>query len=154
VIVRQPDKEKVKAKLDVIQSQRCLLEDFVGMSLADFASDSPELSLKYDACLHRLQIALQAVLDVAQYIASCTSEVVYKENKDVFDIIKKNGVITKKTADSFKSAIGVRNILVHQYEQVEPEVIYKIIREDLNDFDKFVVEVSDYLNKTSNDRVL
>lgn len=144
---RLPDKEKIKAKLDVIQSQRCLLEDFVGMPLEDFTSGVPELALKYDACLHRLQIALQAVLDVAQYIASCTSETVYRENKDVFDILRREGVISKETAEVFKSAIGVRNILVHQYEQVEPEVIFKIIKEDLGDFDKFVVEVSEYLDK-------
>lgn len=144
---RLPDKEKIKAKLDVIQSQRCLLEDFVGMPLEDFTSSVPELALKYDACLHRLQVALQAVLDVAQYIASCTSETVYKENKDVFDILRREGAVSKETAEMFKSAIGVRNILVHQYEQVEPEVIFRIIKEDLGDFDRFVAEVSDYLDR-------
>jgi len=32
-------------------------------------------------------------------------------------------------------------------EQVEPEVIFKIVKEELSDFDKFVVEVSEYLDK-------
>ena len=145
-MVRLPDKEKIKAKLDVIQSQRSLLDDFVDITLEDFITNSPESSLKYDACLHRLQMALQAVLDVAQYIASCTSETVYRENKDVFDILRRAGVITKETSEAFKSAIGVRNVLVHQYEAVDPEIIHKIIQNDLGDFDRFVSEVSDYIN--------
>lgn len=147
MVVRVPNKEKIKAKLDVIQSQRCLLDDFVGMPLEDFTSGVPELALKYDACLYRLQVALQAVLDVTQYLASCTSELVYKENKDAFDILAHEKIISKELAQRFKIAIGVRNILVHQYEQVEPEIIYNIIKNDLGDFDRFVDEVSSYLDR-------
>lgn len=147
MVVRVPEKQKIKAKLDFIQSTRSLLDDFVGMPFEDFNSDVPDFAMKYDACLYRLQTALQAVLDVSQYIVSCTSEVVYKENKDVFDILAKEKVITKPTAQTFKSAIGVRNILVHSYEQVEPEIIYNIIQNDLGDFDKFVLEVTDYLTR-------
>jgi uncharacterized protein YutE (UPF0331/DUF86 family) len=147
MVVRVPDKEKVKSKLDVIQSHRALLDDFVEMSFEDFTSDIPDFAVKYDACLYRLQTALQAVLDVTQYLASCTSELVYKENKDAFDILAREKIISKDLAERFKVAIGVRNILVHQYEQVEPEVIYNIIKNDLGDFDKFVDEVSSYLNR-------
>lgn len=146
MVVRAPDKEKISSKLDVIQSHRVLLDDFVEMSFEDFTSDTPDFAVKYDACLYRLQVALQAVLDVTQYLASCTSDLVYKENKDAFDILAHEKIISKELAERFKTAIGVRNILVHQYEQVEPEIIYNIIKNDLGDFDKFVDEVSAYLS--------
>ncbi len=145
--VRSLDKEKIRAKLDVIQSQRALLDDFIRMSIEDFCSGVPEFTLKYDACLYRLQVALQAVLDVSQYIVSCTTETSYKENKDLFGILYKEGILSLGLATKFTKAIGVRNILVHHYEEVDPEVIHGILQKDLGDFDRFVSEISDYLDK-------
>lgn len=43
--------------------------------------------------------------------------------------------------------VGIRNILVHQYVEVEVAKLYEIIRERLDDFDRFAEQITRYLEK-------
>ena len=64
-----------------------------------------------------------------------------------------NKIGTKKEiAKTFEAAIGVRNILVHQYESVDPNEVYTIIQNNLSDFDRFVIEIADYLEREKTTR--
>lgn len=126
-----------------------LLNDFVGSSYDDFVS-SDEIHGYYGA-LHHLQIALQAVLDVSQYIASCKLLGPFKENKEVFVVLAGKKVLSSELGKKLALATGVRNILVHQYESVDPKIIYKIIQKDLGDFDEFVSQISVWLKKEGGD---
>ena len=136
--------DKLEEKLTVIEQQRSFLDDYIGVTYLDFTSEDNTHS--YYGALHHLQLALQASLDIGQHIVAHDLLGKYKENKEVFRILAANKVLTKTTGEVFAEAIGVRNILVHQYEEVNPEVIYNIIQNNLTDFDKFVVEVKRYLD--------
>ena len=41
--------------------------------------------------------------------------------------------------------IGLRNILVHEYLKLDRAIGYKVLREDLGDFEKFVKAMSKFL---------
>jgi len=43
-----------------------------------------------------------------------------------------------------------RNIIVHRYEEIEPEIIISILRKNLKDFDLFKKSVLQFLKKTYN----
>lgn len=137
------DKEKIEKKLMVIERERTLLDDSIEVSYEEFISE--DNSLMYDATLHRLQVALQAVLDVSQYIVAHMVLGDYSENKKVFDLLEKEGILNSDLAEVLKGAIGVRNILVHQYEDVDPKVIFDILENHLNDFDKFISSIAKFL---------
>jgi uncharacterized protein YutE (UPF0331/DUF86 family) len=138
------DKQKIREKIKVIQRERSLLEDFVGIDFEEFSS--PERIHEYYGAIHHLQVALQAVLDVSQHIVAQKLLGIYKANRDVFALLSRSGIIPSKLAENLEKAIGARNILVHQYEDVDPLQIYNIIQNNLSDFDKFVVEINTFLN--------
>lgn len=137
------DIEKIKKRLEVIQRERTLLSDFKDLSCNEFVAE--ENITKYYATLHHIQVALQAVLDTAQYIVAHRVLGDYKENKEVFKILMEKKILSKKSAKSFEEAIGLRNILVHQYEDVNPKIVYEIIQTKLSDLDLFVKEIAKYL---------
>ena len=139
------DKQKIKEKIKVIQRERSLLEDFVGLGLEEFSS--PGKIHEYYGAIHHLQVALQAVLDVSQHIVAQKLLGTYKKNREVFALLSQNGIISSELAENLEKAIGTRNILVHQYEDVDPRQIHRIIQENLSDFDKFVVEIDAFLKK-------
>lgn len=141
------DKVKINEKLRIIERERSLLEDYLGMPFEEFGAEGNIHS--YYGALHHLQIALQAVLDVSQHINAQKFFESYSENKDIFRILAGKGVISKETKKIFEAAIGARNILVHRYEEVDSKIIHGIIQHHLSDFDKFVVEIGDYLEKES-----
>lgn len=139
------DASRIQEKLKLIQRERSLLEDFVGMPFEEFVAD--ENVHKYYGALHHLQLALQAVLDICQHIISQKLFESYRENKEVFRILYGRKIISQDVKRAFEAAIGVRNILVHQYEDVDPRKVYDAIQNDLPDFDRFVYEIGEYLKK-------
>ena len=137
------DKERIREKIKVIQKERALLEDFVGISFEDFVAN--ENIHEFYGALHHLQVALQAVLDICQHIVSQKLLGSYRENKEVFDLLQRKKILTPNLAENLKKAIGARNILVHQYEEVDSKQIYNIIQNNLKDFDRFIYEINKYL---------
>lgn len=146
------DNDKIKKKLDIIMRERVLLDDFVGIPYEEFVSPAdPFSSNDYYAALHRLQLSLQAVLDISQYIVSHEVLGNYKENKEVFGLLAEKKIITTDLAKSLELAIGTRNIMVHQYEDVDPKVIYDIIQTKLSDFDAFVDQIVAFTSRGLNE---
>ena len=141
------DVVKLSEKLKVVQKERSLLEDFVGLTFEEFMAD--DKIHEYYGALHHLQIALQAVLDTCQHIVAQKLLGSYKENKEVFRLLSRKGVLSNEVGKTFEAAVGVRNILVHQYEDVDPKKVYDVIQSNLSDFDRFVVEIGEYLKKES-----
>jgi len=140
------DPTKIREKLKIIERERSLLEDFRGMSFEEFSTD--EKIHEYYGALHHLQVALQAVLDVCQHIAAQKLLGPYKENKEVFALLSRKGILSEDVAKTFEAAVGVRNILVHQYEEVDPHKVYEVIQNNLSDFDRFVGEIGKYLEES------
>ena len=41
---------------------------------------------------------------------------------------------------------GFRNILVHKYENINDELVFEFLKENLEDFDKFKEEILKFIN--------
>ncbi len=50
------------------------------------------------------------------------------------------GIINNELANSLAKAAGMRNILVHGYEEIDYKLVYKSIKQAIEDFGKFLVE--------------
>lgn len=51
-------------------------------------------------------------------------------------------------AEKLVPAVGVRNILVHMYTEVDVKKICEFLRGNLGDFDEFAKHVANYLKKS------
>ncbi|MFH1895973.1 MAG: DUF86 domain-containing protein [bacterium] len=133
---------KIKERLYVIERERSSLDDYIGIDYIDFFSeDDKQTGIRYYACLHSVQLALQAVLDISAHIAAKNLFGKYKENKELVLLMARNGVIPKELAQRLAKAVGTRNILVHHYVEVNPEIIFHLVQNDLGDLDQFVKEI-------------
>ena len=141
------DKERIKSKIKTVKQEREYLKDFEGISFQKFLNS--ENIHQYYGAVHHLQVAVQAVLDIAQHIASYQRFKSYTSNKEVFEILKDNNVITFDIATSMTNAVGLRNVIVHQYEEVDPEKVYDIIQNHLDDIDVFILEIDKYISLKS-----
>ena len=87
---------------------------------------------------HTLQIAIQAVLDVAAHIVSDERLGEPRTNRELFDLLERYGWVTEGLAGSLRSMAGFRNILVHGYEMVDLAIVEEILRDHLEDLLSFV----------------
>jgi len=76
-----------------------------------------------DSVERNIQIAVEAVMDVARKIISVMGWKMPKSYKEVADILYEKGVIDKRLSENVKELIGLRNVLVHLYADVKLDVI-------------------------------
>jgi len=95
-----------------------------------------------------LEVVIQACLDIADHlIAKLGLELPKKDRKETFSILAKNKIISWTLVPKLTAMAGQRNILIHEYLEVERDKIYQTINEDLFDIVKFVQAVQKYLDK-------
>ena len=83
-------------------------------------------------------MAIQAALDAAAHIVADERLGEPRTNREVFELLGRNGWIPSELVDPLRRMVGFRNILVHGYEIVNPAVVEKVVREDLGDLLAFV----------------
>jgi uncharacterized protein YutE (UPF0331/DUF86 family) len=87
---------------------------------------------------HTLQIAIQAALDVASHIVSDEHLGEPRTNRDLFEILCRNGWLPQELSDTFRDMVGFRNIVVHGYEVVDLNILKDILENHLEDLLHFV----------------
>ena len=99
---------------------------------------------KSDAIVLNLQRACESVIDIAMYIISTKKLGIPQTKKEAFEILLKHNYITEDTYKKMKGMIGFRNIAVHDYQDIDDEILQDVIENHLNDLLEFA---RDMLNK-------
>ncbi|MDP2934139.1 MAG: DUF86 domain-containing protein [bacterium] len=137
------DHDVLRDRMKFFQKMRGLLDGYKGETFEEFTGGHEH----YTAAEHELQLALQAVLDIARHIVATHSLEKPEEMKKVFFNLAELGILDKPLAERLVKAAGARNVLVHGYLEVDPKIIYKIIQNDLPDLDRFAAAIDAYLKK-------
>jgi uncharacterized protein YutE (UPF0331/DUF86 family) len=91
--------------------------------------------------------AIEACVDVAQHICATEGWGPPADNGDAVRLLGTHGVLTPELAISMRKAVGFRNILVHDYIEVDDEIVVGRLK-GLSDLDEFVRQVAAYVTGT------
>ena len=61
-----------------------------------------------------------------------------QSNKEAFILLEQNNMITKEMCNNMKGMIGFRNIAVHEYKNIDEEIVEDVIKNHLNDLKEFI----------------
>ena len=92
---------------------------------------------KEDAIILNLQRVCELVTDIAMYIVSSRKLGLPQSKKEAFELLQKNNLISEDTLKNMKGMIGFRNIAVHDYKEIDDDILIDVIEnhlEDLKDF--------------------
>ncbi|HZL17247.1 MAG TPA: DUF86 domain-containing protein [Polyangia bacterium] len=87
---------------------------------------------------HTLQIAIQAAIDVASHIVSDEKLGEPTTNSQLFDALAQAGWLRSTQSDQLRKMAGFRNLLVHGYAAVDPEIVREVVESHLDDLLEFV----------------
>lgn len=90
---------------------------------------------------HTLQLAAQAAIDVASYIASDDRLGEPRTNRDLFDLLASSGWIGDDLASVLRDMAGFRSVLVHGYDIVDLGVVEDVVANHLDDLLGFTAAV-------------
>ena len=82
---------------------------------------------KLDSIVLNLQRACELVIDIAMYIVSTEKLGIPQTKKEAFEILFKNNYIDENTLQRMKGMIGFRNIAIHDYKQIDEEILKDLI---------------------------
>lgn len=88
--------------------------------------------------------AIEACVDVAQHICSSEGWGPPKDNADAVRTLGRHGVLDPALADRVARAVGFRNVLVHDYVDVDDRVVLARLR-DPSDLSGFVAAVAGWV---------
>lgn len=83
-----------------------------------------------------LQLAIQACIDVGAHLVAAWGLGPAEDYGDVFERLARGGGLERSLADRLKRAAGQRNLLVHAYLDLRPELVWEGIEaaDDLREF--------------------
>jgi uncharacterized protein YutE (UPF0331/DUF86 family) len=94
---------------------------------------------------HTLQLAIQAALDVASHIVSDERLGEPKTNAELFAALTRAGLVPQELGIPLAKMAGFRNVLVHAYVEVDVALLAQVVRERLEDLERFVSAVRAHL---------
>jgi uncharacterized protein YutE (UPF0331/DUF86 family) len=93
------------------------------------------------AAERNLQVAIQSVLDICNHAVADMKLEVPDEQKQAFQILASHKLIPKRLAETLTAMTGMRNVLVHEYLEVDLRQLYAIMVGHLGDFEKLIKAV-------------
>lgn len=94
---------------------------------------------------HTLQTAIQGAIDVAAMIVGERKLGEPDALRTLFRLLAQDGWLSAAQADVWRRIVGFRNIVVHQYLDVDPRIVRSVLETNLDDFHAFVRAVRDRL---------
>ena len=96
-----------------------------------------------------LQRAIQACIDMANVVIAKEGLGLPSTYRQSFNLLGNNHIITPDLQEKLIKMVGFRNISVHDYSEVKPEIIHSIVAKNLTDFESFYTLIYNYVQKWS-----
>lgn len=89
---------------------------------------------------------MEICLDTANHVISDEGWRAPTSNRDAFQILHEQGLLSEELLKRCQNMAGFRNILVHMYEKVNLADVYGILKKHLPDFDQFTSAVKKWMD--------
>lgn len=127
------DKDILYNKIGIIE--RCLIRVD---EVYDKNPENLEDYTKQDSIVLNVQRAVEATIDIAMYIVSERKLGIPQNSRDAFEVLFHNEIISDEVLENLKNMIGFRNIAVHNYQELNLDILRKVIENNLENFNEFI----------------
>jgi uncharacterized protein YutE (UPF0331/DUF86 family) len=122
--------EVIRRRLEQLGHYLAILDHYRRYDLAAFRSD-PE---RYGSAERFLQLAIEATLDIGTHIVADENLGSIEQSRDVPRRLREHGFLDEALERRWIRMIGFRNVLVHDYLDIDRGIVHQVILNDLGDF--------------------
>jgi len=98
-----------------------------------------------------LQLSIECILDIGNHLISSLELKKPEKLQDIFLILGENSIIPKQFAKKIAKMAGFRNILIHGYLDVDKDLVYDHLTQELTDFEDYIKYILKFLEKFNKD---
>ena len=99
--------------------------------------------IRYWGIERGIQICIECVIDIGNILISVTDNDKPSTYRETMIALSQIGVIPEKFSRKLSKMVGFRNILVHDYTKIDEDMIIYVLKNELDDFIKYM----DYVDK-------
>lgn len=128
------DKDIILSKASKIDHHIRRIKEKRGVKLKEFLADLD----RQESILFNLQMAVQNCIDIAAHIISGEELGIAGSTSEIFYMLQENGYLDPELTENMVAAAGLRNLLVHEYGNIDLKRVYQIAHKDIDDMERFV----------------
>lgn len=139
------DKEFIKRKIKLIQEELVHLETFAELSFEDVAKDFMKLA----AVERLLEKIITRAIDINQHILAEKGKgpETVRRYEETFTDLASLGVYSEEFGKAIAPSAGLRNRLVHEYDNVDEKIVYNSVGEALSQYAQYCDFVLQFIEK-------
>jgi len=126
---------------DIVLNKKESIERCIKQIRVYYASPSDipfeENYMKQDAIAANMQRACEQCIDLANHTIRKKKLGLPKESRESFRLLTRNGIIPRDLAANLENMVGFRNTLVHQYQDLDIQLMVDVIENHLDDLIDF-----------------
>lgn len=128
------EREAILPRVDGIRKNLAKLSKLGDLPFEKFESGDP-----FDLAQHHLRLALEGVFHIGAHILSRMPSGRAVEYREIALKLGDLGVVSQEFArEKLAPMAKLRNLLVHHYADVDAGIIYRVVREHLEDIEEFL----------------
>jgi len=93
-----------------------------------------------------LQILVELCIDIGNHIISDEGMRLPEGYADTFQVLRENKIVGRRLSANLEKMANFRNVVVHQYEKIDPSIVVSILHRNLGDFDRYKESILRYLS--------
>ena len=133
---------RIKDKIKEIEKYLEQLEEITPLEFEEYKKDF-KIKLMCERCA---EIIIESIIDLAFLVIKEKNLKTPEEEKLVFDILRKENIISEKLSTNLKDAKGMRNIIAHDYGKIDDELVFESLKEQLiPDTEEFIKSIRELL---------
>lgn len=94
--------------------------------------------IRQDVTVLNLQRAVEALLDLANHLISGNGWELPRDGRHAFSILAEHGLLSESELALARSMVGFRNLAVHDYAALNPEIVSGIAHDRLGDIESLL----------------
>lgn len=121
---------------DVMLNKAAIIERSLRRVLSIYHAD-PELAdlMHIDALTLNVERACQAAIDLAMHVVATKHLGMPQSQADAFRLLADAGELDRKLSERMIGMCGFRNILIHQYQELELDLLHEVASEHWKDLE-------------------
>jgi uncharacterized protein YutE (UPF0331/DUF86 family) len=124
------DKNLILRKITELEEYKSQLDEYKNITVTHYQND-----WKTQRIIERtLQLMIEVCVDISHHILADRKWRIPTSYADTFSVLFEQGLVEKKLCETLQDMVKFRNILVHNYEKVDPEIVTGLLKNNLNDF--------------------
>ncbi len=93
---------------------------------------------RQDVVAFNLHLAVEGCIDIAAHIISENGWGVPGSASEMFYLLEEKGLLEVELTERMIMAVGLRNLIVHEYGKIELKLLFETVRRDLGDLNSYL----------------